>query len=125
MGEAISTVGGNVTCLGGRETTQYSAVVFPHHVPLALDVLADTLLRPRITEDELQAEKLAAQYEAEDLANKPEAHLIELAHRAAYGPSTLGLPALCPEANLPHISTELLRVRRTGPAYGAVTWRWD
>jgi mitochondrial-processing peptidase subunit alpha len=110
MTAAIGAIGGNASCQASRETLQYQAVVFPHHVPQALDLLADTILRPRLDTAEIEAEKGTIRYELQELAGKPEAHLVELAHAAAYGRATLGLPVACPEDNLAQLNVDVLQV---------------
>jgi len=111
MVQDITTLGSNVSCLAGRETIQYQAVVFPHHIPLALDVLADTIQRPALRPEEVEQEKQTIAYELEDLSKKPETLLIEYAHMAAYGREGLGLPVACPEDNLERLNVDIVHVR--------------
>lgn len=73
-----------------------------------MHLLADAVLRPHITTPGLQAARLAAKYEWEDMQMRPdqETILLEKVHAAAWGDNTLGLPRYCPPENIDNITRD-------------------
>src|SRR5271157_4844498 len=56
IAEAMDGVGGNLNAFTDKETTCYYAKVIDHHVPLAVDLLADMFLRSTFDAHELAKE---------------------------------------------------------------------
>lgn len=77
--------------------------------PLALSLIADTVLNPSFDRDELDAQRDAAAYELREMNSKPDMFLSEVIHSVAYNERDLGNPMNCPEARLDEINEGLLR----------------
>ncbi|KAK8076476.1 insulinase [Apiospora phragmitis] len=112
MQEAVESLGGNIQCVSSRESMMYQAATFNSAVPLATELLADTIRHPRITDKEMEEELATAQYEIEEIWKKPELIIPELVHLAAFKDNTLGNPLLCPAERLPEINKEVVRSYR-------------
>ncbi|KAK7918244.1 hypothetical protein PG985_010118 [Apiospora marii] len=109
MQEAVESLGGNIQCVSSRESMMYQAATFNSAVPLATELLAETIRHPRITDEEMGEELATAQYEIEEIWKKPELIIPELVHLAAFKDNTLGNPLLCPAERLPEINKEVVR----------------
>ena len=77
--------------------------------PLALSLIADTILNPSFKRDELDAQRDAAAYELREMNSKPDMFLPEVVHSVAYNERGLGNPMICPEDRLDKINEGLLR----------------
>ncbi|KAI8054209.1 Metalloenzyme, LuxS/M16 peptidase-like protein [Syncephalis plumigaleata] len=104
----MEELGGNLTCSSSRECLMYQSAVFKQDVPRAVDLLADVVRSPRLTEEELQEQMTTVPYEIEEVWSKPELILPELLHQAAYQGNTLGNPLLCPAERLDTIQLSTL-----------------
>ncbi|KAK7960946.1 mitochondrial-processing peptidase subunit alpha [Apiospora saccharicola] len=109
MQEAVESLGGNIQCVSSRESMMYQAATFNSAVPLATELLAETIRHPRITDEEMGEELATAQYEIEEIWKKPELIIPELVHLAAFKDNTLGNPLLCPAERLPEINKQVVR----------------
>lgn len=108
----LEGLGGNYMCLSSRESIIYQASVFNNDVEKMARLLAETVVHPRITPEEVEEQKSFAHYEIEEIWKKPELILPELFHTVAYGGKTLGLPLLCPLERLPHITKDAIDTYR-------------
>ncbi|EPQ30460.1 uncharacterized protein PFL1_01986 [Pseudozyma flocculosa PF-1] len=109
MTSEIEALGGNVMCSSSRETIMYQSSVFNKDVPAVLSILADTILNPLLSPQELDVQREAAAYEISEIWNKPEMILPELLHTVAYSGNTLGNPLLCPIESLEAMTADNLR----------------
>jgi len=93
-----------------RDVVLYAASANRKYVDNIIKVLADVVLRPRITEDEVMAARKAILFEHDTLMIRPEQdQLLEnLVHMAAYQGNTLGLSKLCPVENVSKIDRRIL-----------------
>lgn len=112
MQEGVESLGGNIQCVSSRESMMYQAATFNSAVPLATELLAETIRHPRITDEEMEGELATAQYEIEEIWKKPELILPELVHLAAFKDNTLGNPLLCPAERLGDINKEVVESYR-------------
>ncbi|KAI1078473.1 peptidase M16 inactive domain-containing protein [Whalleya microplaca] len=110
--ETVDSLGGNIQCVSSRESMMYQAATFNSAVPKATELLAETIRRPLITEEEVAQELLTAEYEINEIWKKPELILPELVHMAAFKDNTLGNPLLCPREKLPEINSSVVRTYR-------------
>lgn len=108
MLEELETLGGNVQCASSREAMMYQAATFNNSVPKAVEILAETIRYPKLTDDEIQAQLDTAAYEIREIWSKPELILPELLHMAAFKDQTLGNPLLCPQDRLKYINKKVL-----------------
>ncbi|KAJ2688547.1 Mitochondrial-processing peptidase subunit alpha, partial [Coemansia spiralis] len=96
----IEKLGGSIMSSSSRECIMYQAAVFPHDVPTALKLLADTTLRPKILPEEVDELRMAVPWELQEVKSKPETFLPEKLHEVAFRNGTLGSPLLCPISQL-------------------------
>jgi len=102
--------GGICDCQSTRDTFLYAASVDSRGLEATIDILGDVVLRPQLTEEELESTRMAIRYELEDAQLKPDQEplLVEAIHAAAFRGNTMGLPKLCPEENIDAINRKTL-----------------
>ncbi|KER30045.1 hypothetical protein T265_03419 [Opisthorchis viverrini] len=96
-------------CQISRDFIIYAVSGLSAHMDRMVSVLSETVLRPRITEDEVQMADRSVRFEMQALQRAPPVEPImnELLHSAAYrGDNTLGLPRYCPEQNFGQITRD-------------------
>ncbi|KAF3908592.1 hypothetical protein ABW21_db0209621 [Orbilia brochopaga] len=113
MYQTIEKLGGNVQCISSRESIMYQAAVFNDDVSNAMELLSETILEPRITEEEVWDQTATAEYELEEIWKKPELILPEIVHDVAYHNNTLGNPLLCPKDRLSEMGPDTIRKYRS------------
>ena len=108
--KSLEKFGGICDCQSTRDTFIYAASVDSRGLDTAIEILGDVVLRPVITEEELDATKAAISYEIEDAGLNPmqEAFSVEAIHAAAYANNTVGLPKICPATNIEPMSRATL-----------------
>jgi processing peptidase subunit alpha len=106
----LEQYGGVYDCQRSRDVMIYSLSVFSFALPQAMELLADCLWRPQLTQDEVELERRSITFELEAVKNGPHSDMwtTDLVHQAAYRSNTLGLPSLCPEENICKIDREEL-----------------
>lgn len=109
MTTEIEQLGGQFISSSSRETILYQATTYSHSLPSVLSILSDTVLHPRIEQEELDIQREAALWEVGEIKTKPEMILPELLHETAFKGNTLGNPLLCPEDRLETMTPESLR----------------
>lgn len=95
---ALESLGGSIDAYTSREHTSFQARVLSDHVDIALDVLADLVLEPRLREEDLQLEREVVLEEIAAVEDTPDDLVFELHSESlwgghAYGRSILGTPA--------------------------------
>lgn len=100
MLEQVEALGGNIQCASSRESMMYQAATFNNAVAPTVELLAETIRDPSITDPEVTEQIETARYEIREIWSKPELILPELVHTAAFKDNTLGNPLLCPEERL-------------------------
>ena len=100
--KSLEKFGGICDCQSTRDTFLYAASVDRRGLDATLEILGDVVLRPLITDEELEASKAAISYEIEDAGLNPmqEAFAVEAIHAAAFANNTVGLPKICPLTNI-------------------------
>ncbi|KAI0368833.1 LuxS/MPP-like metallohydrolase [Pilatotrama ljubarskyi] len=109
MAADIDALGGQILCSSARESIMYQSSHSHQGTPLALSLIADTVLQPAFLPEELEAQREAARYELREVSSKPEMILPEILHHVAYDGKTLGNPLLCPDDRIDLIDEHLLR----------------
>ena len=92
---ALEGLGGSLDAYTSREHTSYQARVLDEHVPEALDVLSDLVIRPKLDQDDLQLEREVVLEEIAQVEDTPddlvfELHCEWLWNGHPYGRSILG-----------------------------------
>lgn len=109
MSTAINALGGQIMCSSSRETIMYQSSHFHQATPLAVSLIADTVLNASLLPEELNAQRDAAFYETREIRAKPEMILPEILHYVAYNNQALGNPLLCPDERIDEINAPLIR----------------
>ncbi|XP_014214456.1 mitochondrial-processing peptidase subunit alpha [Copidosoma floridanum] len=102
--------GGICDCQASRDTFIYASSVERNGLDKVAEILGDVILRPQITEEEVNIARQVIQFELETLATRPEQDVIltDMIHAAAYRDNTIGLPKICPEGNVDKIDRKIL-----------------
>ncbi|KAK7576236.1 hypothetical protein V9T40_012522 [Parthenolecanium corni] len=103
-------VGGICDCQCTRDAAIYATSALRSGLDSVMNVIADGLFRPNITDEELADAQQTIAFELESLKSKPEQDLLlmDMIHAAAFRDNTVGLPKLCPEKNLYVIDKSVL-----------------
>jgi len=104
----IENIGANTTAVASRENIMYSGEALRSKSALLLEILADTVLDPKFSDEELSAARTQIKNELDDLNKRPEALVLEAIHTAAYAGQSLGSPLLCPPRKLAAVDAETL-----------------
>lgn len=107
---ALEKHGGICDCQASRDTFIYAASAERHGLDTVVQILGDIVLRPQITENEINAARQMIRFELESLLTRPEQEpiLMDMIHAAAYRNNTLGLPKICSEENVERIDRKIL-----------------
>lgn len=107
---ALEEHGGICDCQTSRDTTMYAVSADSRGLDVVVGLLADVVLHPRLTDEELEMTRMAVQFELEDLNMRPDPEplLTEMIHEAAYRGNTVGLRRFCPPDNVARIDRAAL-----------------
>ena len=96
--ELLERCGALVDCQSSRDTTMYASSCRTANAHDVLQVIADTVFRPNILEEEVEICRDVIRYENETLARQPECEplLTDWIHQAAFRANTLGLSRYSP-----------------------------
>ena len=106
--EIMESLGGNIQCASSRESMMYQSATFNKSVPTMVDLLAETIRKPNISQEEVSEQLETAEYEIKEIWSKPELILPEMVNVAAYRGNTLGNPLLCPQERIPYINKSVV-----------------
>lgn len=108
--QEMEKIGGLADCTSFRDAIIYGTSCFTSGVPTVMEVLSEAVLQPRLTDQEIEEQKMVVQFELENLEMKldPEPALTDLIHAAAFRENTVGLPKLCPPENIGKFNSSIL-----------------
>src|SRR3954471_23739635 len=106
ISEAIEDVGGDLNACTERDGTSYTAAVMAEHVPLAVELLADLVQRPRFDAADLEREKEVVLQELGEARDTPSDIVFDELWAAAFADQPLGRPVLGDEASIEAIEVE-------------------
>jgi processing peptidase subunit alpha len=109
MSSTIDKLGGQIMASSSRESIMYQSCHFPSGTPLAMSIIADSVLNPSFLPEEIDTQRDAARYEIREIGAKPEMILPEVLHAVAYQGGTLGNPLLCPEERIDLVDEKSIR----------------
>jgi mitochondrial-processing peptidase subunit alpha len=109
MSTTIDALGGQIMASSSRESMMYQSSHFAKGTPLAMSLIADTVLDPAFLPEELELQREAARYEIREITSKPEMIIPEILHEVAYDRHSLGNPLLCPEDRIDLIDATTIR----------------
>lgn len=108
MADSLNKLGGNYMCASSREAMIYQASVFNHDVEKMFELLAQTVTKPNLLDDEINEQLVSAEYELNEIWLQSDLILPEIFQQVAYDHSNLGCPLLCPTGSLGSINREKL-----------------
>ncbi|HRD75155.1 MAG TPA: pitrilysin family protein [Hyphomicrobiaceae bacterium] len=109
IAEEIEQVGGDLNAATSIEMTSYYARILKGDVRLALDILADILLDPRLDPGELAREQEVILQEIAGARDSPDDVAYDLAQEAAFAGQALGRPILGTPKSVSGTTAEDLR----------------
>src|SRR3954462_881347 len=99
ISEAIEDVGGDLNACTERDGTNYTAAVMAEHLPLAVELISDLVLRPRFDAGDLEREKDVVLQELGEARDPPSDIVFDELWAAAFADQPLGRPVLGDEAS--------------------------
>ncbi len=99
IAKEIDSVGGTLNAFTGREYTCFYAKVIDKNLPLAIDLLSDIFLHPRIEPTDVEKERMVILQEIKMVEDTPDDYIHDLFNRVCWGDHPLGFP-ICGTAEL-------------------------
>ena len=109
IAEEIESVGGDLNAATSVEYTCYTARVLGQDLPLAVDILADILTQPSLTEEELAREKGVILQEIGAVQDTPDDLVYDRFLQAAFPEQPLGRPILGTAETVKSFTPEAIR----------------
>ena len=100
ISEAIEEVGGDLNAATERDATSFTATVMAEHVPLAVELISDMILRPHFAESDLEREKDVVFQELAEARDTPSDMVFDQLWSAAFEGQALGRSILGEEATI-------------------------
>ena len=109
IAKAIDAVGGTLDAFTSRESTCFYAKVLGEHLPLAVDLVTDLLLRPRLDPGDIERERQVVLQEIKMVEDDPGDLVHDLFAGALWGDHPLGRPVLGSRETLEAIDRKDIR----------------
>src|ERR671922_1304634 len=109
IAQAIDSIGGQLDAFTAKEYASYYIKVLDEHLPLAVDLLADIVLRPAFAADEIEREKKVVLEEIKMVEDTPDDLVHELFTEHFWEGHPLGRPILGTPETVEALSSEKLR----------------
>src|SRR4051794_10749319 len=106
MSEAIEDVGGDLNASTDRNGTNFMASVMAEHIPLAVELLAEMILRPHFNLADLEREKDVVLQELGEAMDTPSDIIFDDLWAAAFADQSLGRSVLGDEASIDAVTVE-------------------
>jgi predicted Zn-dependent peptidase len=119
ISEAIEDVGGELNACTEREGTSFTATVLAEHVPLAVELIADLVLRADLSPDELEREKDVVLQELGEARDTPNDIIFDELWSAAFEAQPIGRSILGDEASIERIGASDLENWRAAQYRGS------
>jgi predicted Zn-dependent peptidase len=107
----MDSVGGMLDAFTSKEQICFNAKVLDEHLPIAFDVLADLVLRPKLDSDDVKKERQVVLEEIKMDLDNPEYLLHDLFTRGFWPEHSLGRPILGTPETVKKFDREALRRR--------------
>ncbi len=88
----IDSVGGTLNAFTGREYTCFYAKVIDKNLPLAIDLLSDIFLHPKMDTRDVERERMVILQEIKTVEDTPDDYIHDLFSRECFGDHPLGYP---------------------------------
>jgi predicted Zn-dependent peptidase len=109
IAQAIDSIGGQLDAFTAKEYASYYIKVLDEHLPLAVDLLADIVLRPAFVPDEIEREKKVILEEIKMVEDTPDDLVHELFTQHFWEGHALGRPILGSKETVEALSADWLR----------------
>jgi predicted Zn-dependent peptidase len=104
ISEAIEDVGGDLNACTDRDGTNFTAAVLAEHLPLAVELISDMILKPHFDVTDLEREKDVVLQELGEARDTPSDIIFDDLWSAAFGEQALGRPVLGDEGSIETIA---------------------
>src|SRR5688572_9260398 len=118
IAQTIDSIGGQMDAFTAKEYASYYIKVLDEHLPLAVEVLADIVMRPAFTAHDIEREKKVVLEEIKMVEDTPDDLVHELFTESFWEGHPLGRPILGTKETVEGLSQDGLR-RYFGTAYTA------
>ena len=108
IAQAIDSIGGQLDAFTAKEYASYYIKVLDEHLPLAVDLLADIVLRPAFSRDEIEREKKVILEEIKMVEDTPDDLVHELFTQHFWEGHPLGRPILGSKETVESFTSEIL-----------------
>jgi predicted Zn-dependent peptidase len=109
IAQAIDSIGGQLDAFTAKEYASYYIKVLDEHVPLAVDLLSDIVLRPAFPDEELEREKKVILEEIKMVEDTPDDLVHELFTQHFWEGHPLGRPILGSKETVEGFTLDTLR----------------
>ena len=118
IAQAVDSIGGQLDAFTAKEYASYYVKVLDEHLPLAVDILSDIVLRPAFHEVDIEREKKVILEEIKMVEDTPDDLVHELFTQAFWEGHPLGRPILGTKESVEALTQQRLRDHFRG-AYAA------
>ena len=118
IAQAVDSIGGQLDAFTAKEYASYYVKVLDEHLPLAVDILSDIVLRPAFHEIDIEREKKVILEEIKMVEDTPDDLVHELFTQSFWEGHPLGRPILGTKESVEAINQRRLRDHFNG-AYAA------
>src|SRR5215210_3907098 len=109
IAQSIDSIGGQLDAFTAKEYASYYIKVLDEHLPLAVDLLADIVLRPAFVPDEIEREKKVILEEIKMVEDTPDDLVHELFTQSFWENHSLGRPILGTKETVESFTPAVLR----------------
>jgi predicted Zn-dependent peptidase len=109
IAQAIDSIGGQLDAFTAKEYASYYIKVLDEHLPLAVDLLSDIVMRPAFAEDEVAREKKVILEEIKMVEDTPDDLVHELFTQHFWDSHPLGRPILGSKESVEAFTADTLR----------------
>jgi len=109
IAQSIDSIGGQLDAFTAKEYASYYIKVLDEHLPLAVDLLADIVLRPAFAADEIEREKKVILEEIKMVEDTPDDLVHELFTESFWQGHPLGRPILGSPQTVEALSADAIR----------------
>lgn len=106
---AMDAVGGQINAFTAREYTCFYTKTLDAHAELAMDVLADMIIKPTLDAHDMELEKRVIAEEISMYEDAPEELVYDLYYEAVWGDTSMGRTVLGTEATLKAMTPDMMR----------------
>jgi predicted Zn-dependent peptidase len=114
IAQTIDSIGGQMDAFTAKEYASYYIKVLDEHLPLALDVLSDIVMRPALSAEDVAREKKVVLEEIKMVEDTPDDLVHELFTESFWAGHPLGRPILGTPDTVGSFTPEILRRYFTG-----------